>query len=226
VGRVALGVVAAAGLGGVFAAGYVLADDTEDVDRLDRQVAALTDERDDLDRRVDAADSRADDAEQEADEANERADELEERLAAELDLKGEGEETQRALSSPPDADLRLGQAGEVGELIVKPTGFDRSGGGSGTSVYTVTITAKNTGSEPAGPFCGGAGVTLEDDQGRTFDGDSVIVGNTPNCGDDIQPGLTVSGYKMKFKLPAAARPALIHISDDYDESTRKSWSIE
>ena len=223
--RVALGVAAAAGLGGAFAVGWVVADDADDVNRLERRVAALTDERDELDQRADSAASRAASAEQDAEDANDRADGLEERLAAELELKGDGATTRKAISAPADADLRLGQAGEVGELVVKPTAFEKSGGSGDTIAYTVTITAKNVGSEPAGPFCGGSGVTLEDDQGRTFDGDSVL-GNTPNCGDDIQPGLTMSGFKMKFKLPASATPALIHIFDEYDESTSKSWSVK
>lgn len=206
-------------LAGAYFLGADVGDDSSDVDRLEEQVAELTDERDEL---VDRADS----AEEEAAQLQEEVDDLNDRLEAELGLSGE-ETTQRDEAvSAADADLRLGEAGRVGNLILRPTSFTKTGEGAEAAVWVATISAKNDGSKPVNPFCGGSGAEVEDSEGRTFGGDSII-GNTRNCGNDLQPGLSADNYKMRFKLPKDAQPALLRLYDEiaFDNPEKMTWAV-
>jgi hypothetical protein len=212
----AVGVVCLVGVGGYFA-GSETADDSDRVAKLERQVEDLTDQRDE-------ERSRAATAETDAEELRDEVTRLQDRLDAELGLRGEGESRPPAAGSV-DADLELGQAGTVGDLILKPTAFVEANSTGDTTSYVATITAKNDGDEPVGPFCGGTGAELEDSAGRTFDGDSVLADGTRNCGDDLQPGLSADNYKMKFTLPSDAVPALLRLYDEFDESVSKTWAV-
>jgi hypothetical protein len=206
-------------LAGAYFVGADVGDDSSDVDRLEEQVAELTDERDEL------AD-RAESAEEEAAELQEQVEDLNDRLEAELGLSGE-ETTQRDDAvSAADADLRLGEAGQVGDLILRPTSFVKTGEGAEAATWVATISAKNDGSEPLNPFCGGAEAEVEDSDGRKFGGDSII-GNTRNCGNDLQPGLTADDYKLRFKLPKEAQPVLLRLGDEFtfNRPERKTWAV-
>lgn len=215
-----LGIVLLLGaLAGAYFLGADAADDSADVDRLEEQVEALTDERDEL------AD-RAENAEEEADQLQEEVESLNDRLEAELGFSGEDSTTRDEVVSAADADLRLGEAGRVGDLILRPTSFTRTGEGAEAAIWVATISAKNDGSEPVNPFCGGSGAEVEDSEGRKFGGDSII-GNTRNCGSDLQPGLSADNYKMRFKLPKDAQPVLLRLEEEFtfDKSAKKTWAV-
>jgi hypothetical protein len=128
----------------------------------------------------------------------------------------------------PSGTARLGVAAAVGELTLKPTAMTSVSTSTGTK-WTATILAKNNGSDSKDIFCGGSGATLTDSSSRTFDGDSVL-GNTANCGDALQPGLSAT-YMMSFKAPAGAKPLYMTLWDDsgedYDGSeTGKTWAAK
>lgn len=216
----ALGLVLLLGaLAGAYVLGANAADDSADVDRLEEQVVELTDERDEL------AD-RAERAEEEADDLQDEVENLNDRLEAELGFSGEDSTQRDETVSAADADLRLGEAGRVGDLIVRPTSFTRTSEGAEAATWVATINAKNDGSEPLNPFCGGSGTEVEDTEGRKFGGDSII-GNTRNCGNDIQPGLSADNYKLRFKLPKDAEPVLLRIADEFtfNRPDKKTWAV-
>ena len=99
----------------------------------------------------------------------------------------------------------------VGTLSIQPTSFTKLSTSGDTATWRVTISVKNNGTSSADPFCGDDGASLMDSQARTFDGTSVIFGDASNCGDDIQPGLTQSGYEMDFKTPASSQPTMLSL---------------
>jgi len=201
-----------AGIAGGYLLGTDAADDSSEVDALEERVQQLADERDEA---VDRADS-----------AEEEVESLNDRLDAELGFSEEDSTQRDEVVSAADADLQLGEAGRVGDLLLRPTSFVKTGEGTEAAIWVATISAKNEGSRPVGPFCGGAGADLRDSEGRRFGGDSVI-GNTRNCGDDLQPGLSADNYKMRFKLPKDAQPMVLRLVDEFTFSNaeKKTWAV-
>ena len=204
--------------GAAFAAGFLTADDSDQVSLLQNELSAA---RSDAKRsQNELASSRSENAERE-----EEVTALQERLEAELGLKGKRSSPTTSIS-PADADLRVGEAGKIGALIVKPTSFQRSGSSGDAVSYVASFTVKNDGSVPVGPFCGGGEATVEDTDGRSFDGDSILGETTPNCGDDIQPGLTTSNFQVRFKLPRGAKAAILRVTDAVSDSgEEKTWAV-
>ena len=213
---VALG-IALASAGAGFLGGYVAADDADRVSSLERSLDAARSA-------VQGANDELASAKSDNEQLGRENSDLQEQLDAERGLKGTGESS-AAAGPPPDADLRMGQAGTVGALIIKPTSFDSTGSNGQATSYLLVMTVKNDGSEPVGPFCGGSEATVEDVQGRSFDGDGVIADNTPNCGDDLQPGLTADNFQVRFRLPVDAEPAIVRVSDEFDSGDEKTWAI-
>src|SRR6185436_9835116 len=70
---------------------------------------------------ADEATERADNAEDEANELSEEVKGLNERLEAELGLSGQDSADRDQVVSSADADLELGEAGRVGDLLLRPT---------------------------------------------------------------------------------------------------------
>lgn len=136
---------------------------------------------------------------------------LKDQVAAANDLKGGGGGGGGSVTAP-DGSLQLGVAANVGELTLKPTAFEKVSTSGGAATFHVTLTAKNQGSSPKDPFCGGDGASLTDSEGRSFDGDSVLSDTTANCGDSLAPGLAAT-YKMKFRVPNEAKPAYVTLWD-------------
>jgi hypothetical protein len=157
---------------------------------------------------------------------------LKQRLEAELGISGELP-TAQSSGSGPGADYALGEAGIVGEFIFKPTAFDQTafeqtGASGGEATYVATISVKNDTSEPQDPFCGDDGAAVMDELGQRYDGDSVRVGATSNCGDSLRPGRTADNYQMEFTLPADAKPAVLELWGDLsvvDESDARAWAV-
>lgn len=215
---VALALVVLGGLvTGAYFVGADTADDSGEIEELEDRLNTTEAERDE-------AIARAEVAETDASELSDEVDHLNERLDAELGLAGEDSAERDDVVSAADADLRLGEAGRVGDLLLRPTSFTNTGEGTEASIWVATITAKNDGSEPVNPFCGGAGAEVEDSQGRKFGGDSIIF-NARNCGDDLQPGLSADNYKMRFKLPKDAEPVLLRLMEEFKESVNKTWAV-
>jgi len=67
----------------------------------------------------------------------------------------------------------------------------------------------------------------QDLKGRSFDGEGVIADDTPNCGDDLQPGLSADNFQIRFRLPNDAEPSVLRIVDelDFESEDGKSWSL-
>ena len=157
---------------------------------------------------------------------------LRQRLKAEAGISGELP-TAQSSGSGPQADYALGEAGIVGDFIFKPTAFDQTAfeqtaASGGEATYVATISVKNDTSEPQDPFCGDDGAAVIDELGQRYDGDSVRVSATPNCGDSLEPGLTADHYQMEFTLPADAKPAVLELwgaVSVVDESDAKAWSV-
>jgi hypothetical protein len=216
---VVLGLVVVGGLlAGAYFVGADSADDAAEVSELEDRVDTLEDERDE-------ATERAESTEREANELTEEVQRLNDRLEAELGFSGEESTERDQAVSAADADLKLGEAGRVGDLLLRPTSFINTGEGAEAAIWVATITAKNDGSEPVNPFCGGAGAEVEDSQGRKFGGDSIIFGGARNCGADLQPGLSADNYKMRFKLPKDAQPVLLRLMEEFKESVNKTWAV-
>lgn len=203
--------------GAGFLGGYLAADDAARVSSLKRDLGQARSISQGMEDEIRSAES-------ENDQLNQENADLQEQLDAERGLKGTEESSANA-GPPPDADLRMGQAGKVGSLIIKPTSFQPTGSSSQATSYLLVLTAKNDGSEPVGPFCGGSEATVEDGQGRSFDGEGVIADNTPNCGDDLQPGLTADNFQIRFRLPHDAEPAVLRITDEFESEDEKSWAL-
>ena len=130
--------------------------------------------------------------------------------------------------STPTASNLAGGAKDAGTMSITPTSFVKLSTSGDTATWRATFSVKNHGSDGIDPFCGSDGASVADAQGRTFDGDTVIDGNSPNCGDDIQPGLTTSGYLMDFKMPASAQPTTLSAWGDMfttDESDAATWTV-
>lgn len=157
---------------------------------------------------------------------------LRQRLKAELGISGELP-TAQSSGSGLQADHALGEAGIVGDFIFRPTAFDQTafeqtGASGGEATYVATISVKNDTSEPQDPFCGDDGAAVIDELGQRYDGDTVRVSATPNCGDSLEPGLTADNYQMEFILPADAKPAVLELwgaLSVVDESDAKAWSV-
>lgn len=195
--------VALLALGGAFVGGYFVGDDsarlsvledalsrtTDDLDTAEAEVVGLSAENSDL------TDTRAD---------------LRDQLRAERSLNGTLPKPASSASSNLVTDLPWGAAATIGNLTLKPLALEQSG-----ERWVLTVSAKNEGDSPVGPFCGDAGASLADTTAREFTGDSVLADDTANCGDDLQPGLTAT-YKAEFKMPTDAKPGAVAIYGDYD----------
>ncbi len=205
--------------GAGFLGGYLTADDADRVSSLDEALGEARSVSQGMEDELASAEA---DSEQ---LKRENAD-LQEQLDAERGLKDTGGSSVAA-GPPPDADLRMGQAGKVGSLIIKPTSFEPTGSSGQATSYLLVLTVKNDGSDPIGPFCGGSEATVEDAEGRSFDGDGVIADDTPNCGDDLQPGLSADNFQIRFRLPNDAEPSVLRIVDelDFESEDGKSWSL-
>lgn len=195
-----------------FAAGYFVADDSSEVSDLEDTVAALETERDEAE----------DDLAQSEDAGEELEEELTstaDQLEAERSLNGKSEKTQEG-NGEYDTDFPWQAAGTVGYLTIKPVDFSQEG-----SRWILTVEAKNEGSEPKQPFCGGAEAVLVDAEGNTYTGESVLSESSDNCGEELQPGLTGT-FKSEFKLPGGAKPVAAAIYGDYEqEEEAKTWEL-
>ena len=110
---------------------------------------------------------------------------------------------------------------------MRPTSLDEVGPSGGGTKYALSVDVKNDGKQPINPFCGGEEATIVDTAGRQYSGESTLDFNSPNCGDDIQPGLTKTGYLMEFTLPADAKPALVElVYDIFSDDDPVSWAIK
>ena len=130
-------------------------------------------------------------------------------------------------SNSAAADLRIGQAGAVGNLSIRPTSFVNLGGSGEATKWRATITVKNDGSEPVQPFCGSGQASLTDAQGRVYEGEAAVnEANSVNCGEKVQPGLSGSPFVVDFKTPTAAKPKTLSLwgESEYQEQA-KTWSV-
>lgn len=195
-----------------FAGGYFVADDAGEVSNLEDTVAALESERDEA----------QDDLAQSEDTGAELEDELastSDQLEAERSLNGKSEKPQQD-EGEYETDFPWQGAGTVGYLTIKPVDFAQEG-----SKWILTMEAKNEGSEPKQPFCGGAEAVLVDAEGNTYTGEAVLSESSDNCGEELQPGLTGT-FKSEFKLPGGAKPVAAAIYGDYEqEEEAKTWEL-
>jgi hypothetical protein len=152
-------------------------------------------------------------------EAEEEVEAAEEELAVERDFKGNG--TQQEAEGEYDTDYPMDAAGKVGPYIFKPTDITEEGEGK----WVMTIEAKNDGSSPLEPFCGGGESILVDAEGNEYSGDSLLFKGGANCDDALQPGLTAK-YLAEFHLPPNATPVAAYIYGEYElEEEGKTWEL-
>jgi hypothetical protein len=195
-----------------FAGGYLVADDAGEVSDLEDTVAALESERDEAE--DDLAASEDSGAELE-DELASTSDQLE----AERSLNGKSEKTQQD-GGEYETDFPWQGAGTVGYLTIKPIDFAQEG-----SKWILTVEAKNEGSEPKQPFCGGAEAVLIDAENNNYTGEAVLSESSDNCGEELQPGLTGT-FKSEFRLPDGAKPVAAAIYGDYEqEEEARTWEL-
>ncbi len=198
--------------GAAFATGYVLADDAGEVTDLKAELAKAEDGRER------ARSERADSVIAEGEQAQALED-LEEELQAERSLSGKGNSQEQAAAREYDTDYDWGSAGNVGYLVVKPTGFRKEG-----SRWILEVEAKNEASEPKTPFCGDAGAALGDASGNTYTGEAVISETSDSC-EELQPGLTGT-YAAEFKMPEDAMPIIAGVYGDWEqEEEAKFWEL-
>jgi hypothetical protein len=196
----------------VFLGGYFVADDSNEVSELEDSVATLESERDD------AEDTLAQTEESGAaleDELASTTDQLE----AERSLNGKSEQTQE-VDQEYDTDFPWQAAGTVGYLTIKPIDFVQEG-----SKWILTLEAKNEGSEPKQPFCGGAEAVIIDAENNNYTGEAVLSEGSDNCGEELQPGLDGT-FKSEFRLPEGAQPVAAAIFGDFEqEEEAKTWEL-
>lgn len=203
---------------GAFVAGNVVGDDASEVESLEAELSEVQGDLDDVS-------SSLRQVEDELDATREERDNLTDQLSAEQNLSGEAPVATDG-GQIPDADYVIGAAGNVGEYTMDPA-LAKASTQDGVTRWVATIVVKNNGSEPAELFCGDYGAELIDSRGRTYGAKSVVaVEGSANCGDAIQPGLTIDDYKMEFSLPADAEPAVLELSGgEYGEGPYKSWAV-
>ena len=170
---------------------------------------------------VDELESQLAEANQQRNSESARADELAHQLLEsdrdvrdlEKELSEEGRTAGAAgpeLSPPTEGLLDIGEAGPVGTMAITPESFTEITNQGETVEYQAILSVQNNGSEGINPFCGDEGALI-DTTGRTFDGHSDIGLNSSNCGDDVQPGLTQSDYRLKFNVPSDAKPSFLKL---------------
>lgn len=155
----------------------------------------------------------------EAEVANEEVAEAEEELAAERSFKGGGEK-QNAAAQEYNTDFPWSAAGRAGEFTFKPVGWEQQG-----EKWILTVEAKNEGHEPKQPFCGGSESVVVDAAENQYSGEAVLEHGSASCGEELQPGLTLT-YKAEFKIPSNAVPVAIAIYGEYEqEEEAKTWEL-
>jgi len=195
-----------------FAGGYFIGDDSSEVSDLEDTVVALESERDEAEDEL--AQSEDSGTELEAELAS-----TSDQLDAERSLNGKSEKSQQD-EGEYDTDYPWQAAGNVGYLTIKPIDFAQEG-----SKWILTVEAKNEGSEPKQPFCGGAEAVLIDAESNNYTGESVLSESSDSCGEELQPGLTGT-FKSEFKLPGGAKPVAAAIYGDYEqEEEAKTWEL-
>lgn len=76
-----------------------------------------------------------------------------------------------------------------------------------------------------GFWCGRLYDLMVDEQGREFDGDSLLESDSANC-DDLQPGLTAT-YKIQFESPDDAVPLAFSLAPSdglFDPPEPATWA--
>lgn len=204
--------VAVVAIVAAFFVGMVVSDESGKVSDLEDQVASVESELSDEESEVSSLESARDEAEEEGEKA-------EEELAVERGFKGN--EPRQEPEGEYETDYPIGAAGKVGPYIFKPTGIDEEGEGK----WVLTIEAKNSGSSPLEPFCGGAESILLDADRNEYSGDSLLFKGGANCSDALQPGLTAK-YLAEFHLPPNATPVAAYIYGEYElEEEGKTWEL-
>ncbi len=207
-------------LAGGFAGGYLVADDSSQVSELESELDATAGDLDDADAEV-ASLSR------ELEDISDDRDELATKLKAERSISGEIPEPDPDIDVSADADYVLGDAGIVGPTVMRPTSLEEIGTGGGGIKYALEVEVKNDSKAPINPFCGGDEATIVDTTGREYSGEVTFNLDAPNCGDDIQPGLTKGGYLMEFTLSKDADPALIElVYETFSDEEPVSWAVK
>lgn len=205
-------VVALVAIVAAFVIGAASKDESGTVSDLEGQVAHLKSELSNEEAEVSSLESDREAAEEEAETA-------EEELAVERGFKGSG--PKQEAEGEYETDYPVGAAGKVGPYIFKPT--DISGDGEGK--WTLTVEAKNSGSSPLEPFCGGGESILVDAEGNEYSGEAVLFKGGANCGDALQPGLTAK-YLVEFHTPPNAVPVAAYVYGDYElEEEGKTWEL-
>jgi hypothetical protein len=126
----------------------------------------------------------------------------------------------------PESLKEIGETHAVGTMEITPTSFSELSADESTKTYQTIVSVKNTGSEGINPFCGDEG-GLVDAAGRTFDPNTDLDYDSSNCGDDVQPGLTQTDYRLSFTLPAEAKPIILSLWGDFQyEATPKLWNVK
>lgn len=204
--------VAVVAIVAAFFVGMVVNDESGKVTDLESQVAEVESELADEESEVSSLESERDEAEEEGEKA-------EEELAVERGFKGKG--PQQEPEGEYETDYPIGAAGKVGSYIFKPTDINEDGEGK----WVLTIEAKNDGSSPLDPFCGGGESILLDAEGNEYSGDSVLFKGGANCSDSLQPGLTAT-YLAEFHLPPGATPVAAYVYGEYElEEEGKTWEL-
>lgn len=205
-------VLAALAVAAAFFAGAASNDESAKVSGLEDELVRVESDLSDAEGEVSDLESNQEEAENEAETAQEE-------LAIERDFEGSG--PQQKAQGEYETDYPIGAAGKVGPYIFKPTDISEEGEGK----WVMTIEAKNSGSSPLEPFCGGGESILIDAEGNEYSGDSLLFKDGANCGDALQPGLTAK-YLAEFNLPPNAAPVAAYIYGEYElEEEGKTWEL-
>jgi len=202
-------------IGAVFAAGYLIGDNSAEVSKLKQQVASLEGV-------LGGTKSQVSSDASEIKELEEAKGELASQLHAERSLNGKT--AAPAATTTYKVNYPWMGAGSVGYLTMKPLSIEEVS----PSKWVMTIEAKNESKEPKQPFCGSGFAAVADAAGRKYSGASVINGNAStdqNCGEELQPGLTGS-YQVEFKLPAGDKPTITSIWGEQElNEDAKTWGL-
>lgn len=194
-------------------AGYLIGSSSSN--QLESDLADMTQQRDD-------ESARAADLAKQLDGLDSDVQDLEGKLA-----KAQKSGAAKPTVAPiPGGLAEIGKPHSVGQMTITPTSFSEISSDGQTTTYQAVISVKNDGSEGINPFCGEEG-GLVDSTGRTFDPDTDIDYEASNCGDDVQPGLAQTDYRLTFTLPSDASPTILKLWGDYGyENSPQLWNVK
>jgi hypothetical protein len=221
---IAVAALAIGGTAGYFA-GHAIGDNSGEINALNGQVASLHSQNSDLQSQNSTLHSQNSDLQSQNSTLQSKNSVLQSEAAAVAPASSRASSSKSIGAAAAAGQIAFGHGAAVGDLVLTPVSFTKTSSSGQSDTWTLTTTVKNNGSSSVDPFCGDTGASMTDTQGRSYDGQSVLFTGTPNCGNSVQPGLTTSGYQMKFQVPPGDTPASLDLWGTLEnQDSAQTWA--